>query len=590
MSENIPKIIHYCWFGGKPLPKKTKEFIKTWSKKNPDYEIRRWDESNFDYAKYPYANEAYEHKKWAFVSDVCRLEKLHQFGGIYIDVNTEVLKSFDDLLENEMVLGFEQDNMIMGAPIMVKKNHPLIKKILTDYYEKERLVKDNGKINFRTINSRMQAELLELGMLPDNSNQTVSGINIFSKEYFCPTYWDTSQIDPITSDTYLIHYFGGSWHDEHTKRLQELQRGELNVLVSVVVPVYNVEKYLKECVESITDQTYKNLEIILVDDKTPDRSGEIAQECAKNDRRIKVIHKSENEGLNMARATGFEACTGEYVVFVDSDDLLATDFIETALRELYENAVDFVKFNHGTFKDSKTLDTLKGGILQTTEPIKKSVIKGKRDLYKTRFSNDIVGLSVVCVWGGLYPSSAIRKMNWKESNYRINEDNFWTLQLFEYVDSGVYTSKVGYLYRSDENYTGVLSKSLTGNQFNGIPVGYLEFVEKYFKVFRRYNKKYGLDLNNDIDLLESWTWIHRLINLSDNDLLGAENNAKYVPIALKYMVNQYKGKSDLNTVRKTELKKLKGENETLRSEIKSFLSVKRSARLLIGNIRRKFQL
>ena len=88
----IPKIIHYCWFGGKPKPKETLEYIETWRKFFPDYEIKEWNESNFDYKAYRYTHEAYLVKKFAYVSDVCRLKALYDYGGIYFDTDVKVLE------------------------------------------------------------------------------------------------------------------------------------------------------------------------------------------------------------------------------------------------------------------------------------------------------------------------------------------------------------------------------------------------------------------------------------------------------------------------------------------------------------------
>ena len=94
----IPKIIHYCWFGGKPKPQKVIEYIETWKKFCPDYEIKEWNEDNFDVNMMPYTREAYKMKRFAFVSDVCRMYALAKFGGIYFDTDIEVKRSFDKLL------------------------------------------------------------------------------------------------------------------------------------------------------------------------------------------------------------------------------------------------------------------------------------------------------------------------------------------------------------------------------------------------------------------------------------------------------------------------------------------------------------
>lgn len=127
-------------------------------------------------------------------------------------------------------------------------------------------------------------------------------------------------------------------------------------LVSVIIPVYKVEKYLKQCVESVTKQTYQNLEIILVDDGSPDLCHQICDELAQKDNRIKVIHKS-NGGLSSARNAGLDVCTGEYITFVDSDDFLDKDFILISLNKLKEFNVDtvFAGVEEHKIKDDKEI-------------------------------------------------------------------------------------------------------------------------------------------------------------------------------------------------------------------------------------------
>ena len=107
-------------------------------------------------------------------------------------------------------------------------------------------------------------------------------------------------------------------------------------LVSVIIPVYNVEKYMRRCIDSIINQTYTNLEIILVDDGASDRSGKICDEYAQMDHRIKVLHK-ENGGLASARNAGIQIATGEYISYVDSDDWVETEFIEVLLKGCQDN-------------------------------------------------------------------------------------------------------------------------------------------------------------------------------------------------------------------------------------------------------------
>ena len=106
----IPKVIHYCWFGGNPLPELAQKCIASWKKYCPDYEIKEWNESNFDLNCCDYVREAYEAKKWAFVSDVARLYAMVHEGGIYMDTDVEVIAPLDSLLQYHAVSGFETEH------------------------------------------------------------------------------------------------------------------------------------------------------------------------------------------------------------------------------------------------------------------------------------------------------------------------------------------------------------------------------------------------------------------------------------------------------------------------------------------------
>ena len=116
----------------------------------------------------------------------------------------------------------------------------------------------------------------------------------------------------------------------------------MNELISIIIPIYNVEKYLHCCINSVIRQTYKNLEIILIDDGSPDNCGKICDEYAKKDNRIKVIHK-ENGGLSSARNAGLDIAKGEYISFVDSDDYVAENFIEKLYKLCKENDADIAE-------------------------------------------------------------------------------------------------------------------------------------------------------------------------------------------------------------------------------------------------------
>lgn len=207
----IPKIIHYCWFGNNELPEDIQFFIKTWKKYCPDYEIKEWNENNFDVNQNLYCKEAYEAKKWAFVSDYVRLKVLYDYGGIYMDTDVEVCKSFDDLLEYNAWSGFESDSKIPTGTMAASKNNTWIKYLLT-YYDNKSFRKENNKYdlttNVETI-TRMTKEKYNIKL---NNTFQVFGDNnlIFPFDYFCAKDLMDGKIKR-TNNTYTIHHFKGSW-------------------------------------------------------------------------------------------------------------------------------------------------------------------------------------------------------------------------------------------------------------------------------------------------------------------------------------------------------------------------------------------
>lgn len=151
MSNHIPKVIHYCWFGGNPKPELIAKCIESWRKYCPDYEIKEWNENNWDIHAFPYAEAAYSAKKWAFVSDVCRLDVLYTYGGIYMDTDVEIKASplFEDLLLRDAFLFFENERAInTGACCGTAAANPLFAELL-DVYRDRRFDPDHlgGEVN-----------------------------------------------------------------------------------------------------------------------------------------------------------------------------------------------------------------------------------------------------------------------------------------------------------------------------------------------------------------------------------------------------------------------------------------------------------
>lgn len=206
----IPKTIHYCWFGGKPLPKLAIKCINSWKKFCPNYKIKLWNEENFDLNLNKYVNEAYKAKRWAFVADVARLFAIVSEGGVYMDTDVEVIAPLDEFLTLKAFSGFENQTMISTGIMACEANHPLFAEFLSEY-DNEPFIKPNGIYNVTTNVTRITNTCLKYGFKPNNTQQTVNGFTLFPTDYFCPKSWQTG-ITTLTPNTRTIHHFTGSWH------------------------------------------------------------------------------------------------------------------------------------------------------------------------------------------------------------------------------------------------------------------------------------------------------------------------------------------------------------------------------------------
>ena len=218
----IPKKIHYCWFGGNPLPESVKNFIETWKKHCPGYEIKEWNESNFDIHALPYVEEAYQARKWAFVSDVARLNALVAEGGIYMDTDVEVVRSLDDLLENKAFLGFEGTQFIATNMMGCEPFHPFFQQFMESYSHR-RFVRQDGSLD-TTTNVEEITKLLqkEYGMQMNGEEQTAGDIHIYPTDRFSPYDYITGRLKK-TKNTYTIHWFDKSWIKQSTFRTKIAQ-------------------------------------------------------------------------------------------------------------------------------------------------------------------------------------------------------------------------------------------------------------------------------------------------------------------------------------------------------------------------------
>lgn len=207
----IPKIIHFCWLSGDPYPPLVLHCINTWKDKLPDYKIVLWDTSQIDIHSSIWLEEAYLAKKYAFAADYIRLYALYNYGGIYLDSDVEVLKSFDDLLHLKSFIGYDSTNAIEAAIIGAESGQDWVKSAL-EYYNNRHFVDSDGNYDMRPIPRMIYSKLHQFIFFEDNYSSILdlSQISIFPSEYFSPKNYQTKTL-AITAKTYTIHHFDGKW-------------------------------------------------------------------------------------------------------------------------------------------------------------------------------------------------------------------------------------------------------------------------------------------------------------------------------------------------------------------------------------------
>ncbi len=215
----IEKKIHYCWFGRGEMRPLMKKCLKSWKKYCPDYEIIEWNEDNFDVNSTIWTKQAYEAKKYAFVSDYVRLKVLYEHGGVYMDTDVEVVKPIDQFLDNDAFSGFESESSVPTGIIASEKGNIVIKRWL-DYYKDRPYIVD-GKVCMEPNVAFMKKDLIEHGLIMNDEMQMLDGITIYPQTYFCPLS-AVSIEQKITENTYTLHHFTSTWRTE--KALKDFAR------------------------------------------------------------------------------------------------------------------------------------------------------------------------------------------------------------------------------------------------------------------------------------------------------------------------------------------------------------------------------
>lgn len=232
----VPKIIHYCWFGGKPLPNSARKCIASWRKFFPDYEIKEWNETNFDINCCEYIKEAYNQKKWAFVSDYARFWILYYYGGLYFDTDVEVIKDMTEIIQNGAFMGCEGseirnlcENVAPGLGLAANPGLELYKEIL-DYYSILHFNSDN----IETVVEHVTKILKEKGFKGNGLIEDVAGIKVYPSEYFCPMNYQTGRLN-ITEKTHTIHWYTASWQTPYSRFKTKLQHMLGKRLTNIII-------------------------------------------------------------------------------------------------------------------------------------------------------------------------------------------------------------------------------------------------------------------------------------------------------------------------------------------------------------------
>lgn len=228
-QEKIPRIIHYCWFGGNEKPAKVKKCIASWKKYLTGYQFMEWNETSFDVNSNKYTKQAYIAKKYAFASDYVRLHALNLYGGIYMDTDVEVLKPLNRFLMHDSFWGFEDEHFVATSIMGVSKGHFFIKEFL-EHYNNRDFIGPDGSCDTTTNVAIITNICVKHGLVANGKFQELSnGMVFYPRTYFSP--YDYINCESfISGSSYTIHHFDKSWLPLHVRL-----KGKLKWIVSLLI-------------------------------------------------------------------------------------------------------------------------------------------------------------------------------------------------------------------------------------------------------------------------------------------------------------------------------------------------------------------
>lgn len=239
----IPKKIFYIWFGNKPLPSDLKKYIKGWEKLNPDFSIECINEKNFDISKYKFTQDAYDDKKWAFVSDLARLDVIYNKGGFYLDTDVELRKPLTSLLNYKSVWALENsDSIASGLIIGAEPKNKNLERIINLYKDID--YKNTSEEDLVTVKI-VTNYFLQHGFKIKNKNQLLSdGTLILSSDYFAPFhFWGGGH---ITKRTIGVHKYMGSWINlKNLSKKYKINRECMLLFPTVYVKIREIYRKVK---------------------------------------------------------------------------------------------------------------------------------------------------------------------------------------------------------------------------------------------------------------------------------------------------------------------------------------------------------